>query len=98
MDQIQITLAEVTHTAVQIRSYNDQLHEKLMLLKQHMDHLEKGWQSPAANTIKEKFNGMLPIFTNYHDINQTYAKFLDVTVQAYEQTETAINQQAASFM
>lgn len=98
MDQIQITLEEVTQTAMKIRSCNEQLNEKLMIMKQYMNDLESSWQSPAANAIREKFNGMLPIFNNYYEIIQLYAKFLDVTVSAYEQTENSIYHQASTFM
>ncbi len=98
MDQIQITLAEVVQTAAQLRSCNDQLNERLLTMRKMMNELEQGWQSPAAAAIREKFNGMLPIFTNYYEIISTYAKFLDMTAEAYEQIENSIFQQASSFL
>lgn len=98
MDQIQITLAEVTQTAVQVRHCNIQLYENLLAMRKQMNDLEQAWQSPAAQSIREKFNGMLPTFENYREIIDIYAKFLDQTVSAYEQIETAMQQQASSFL
>lgn len=97
MDEIQITLAEVTNTAVLIRQHNMQLQEKLMMIKKMMNDLEVGWQSPASLTIREKLNGMLPLFSNYYEIIESYAKFLEQAVLLYEQTERSILQQANSF-
>lgn len=98
MEQIQITLAEVTQTAVRLRQYNQQLYDNLIAMRKQMNALEQSWQSPAATSIREKFNGMLPTFDNYREIINTYAKFLDQTVVAYEEIETAMQQHASSFI
>lgn len=97
MEGIKITLAEVTRTASEVRRHNAQLENELMEMKRIMNDLSATWQSPAAETIRARFNGMVPIFENYRDIIESYAKFLDATVTSYETTENTINQSAASF-
>lgn len=97
MEGIQITLAEVTRTAGEVRRQNAQLEQQLQEMRRIMNDLSATWQSPAAETIRARFNGMVPIFENYRDIIESYAKFLDTTVASYEATENNINQSAASF-
>lgn len=97
MEGIQITLAEVSNTAQTIRRLNTQMAEELKQMQQEMNQLASTWQSPAAETIRGKFNGMRVIFDNYGEIVGSYAKFLDNTVLSYESCEQNIQQYAASF-
>lgn len=97
MEGIQITLAQVSNTAQEVRRMNSQMEQQLQQMRTHMNQLASTWQSPAAETIRAKFNGMTPIFDNYRDIVESYAKFLDQTVMSYESVEQAIAQNAASF-
>lgn len=97
MEAIMISLAEVSRTSSQMRKYNSELLQELLEMKRIMNALATNWQSPAAETIRSRFNGMMPIFENYRNINENYAKFLDQTVAGYEATEQTIQQSAASF-
>ena len=97
MEAIMISLAEVSKTSAQVRRLNSELMQELMEMKRVMNALASNWQSPAAETIRARFNGMMPIFENYRDIIENYAKFLDQTVAGYEATENNIQQSAASF-
>ncbi len=92
-----ISLAEVSRTSSQMRKYNSELLQELLEMKRIMNALATNWQSPAAETIRSRFNGMMPIFENYRNIIENYAKFLDQTVAGYEATEQTIQQSAASF-
>lgn len=97
MENIMISLADVTKTAAEMRRHNEQMMQELYEMKQIMNQLSANWQSPAAETIRSRFNGMIPIFENYREIVEGYAKFLDHTVTVYESTENSIQQNAASF-
>ncbi len=97
MEAIMISLAEVSRTSSQMRRYNSELMQELLEMKRIMNALATNWQSPAAETIRSRFNGMMPIFENYRNIIENYAKFLDQTVAGYEATEQTIQQSAASF-
>lgn len=97
MEQLQISLADVSNTAQRIRHINQDLDQTLQQMRQIMNQLATSWQSPAAETIRTKFNGMTPIFQNYKDIVDSYAKFLDATVVSYETIENSMQQNASSF-
>ncbi|MGX8835566.1 pore-forming ESAT-6 family protein [Amedibacillus sp. YH-ame6] len=97
MDSLLITLAEVSHTSMQIRQENQQLSNCLKDIHQCMNQITNEWQSPAAQTIRTKFQGMIPIFDHYREIVENYAKFLDQTVQTYQSIEDQLNSHAQSF-
>ncbi len=97
VEGIHISLAEVSKTAGTIRTLNTSLDERLNEIKKQMNDLSSTWQSPAAETIRSKFNALVPVFENYKQIVESYAKFLDNTVTSYESTETAINNNASAF-
>lgn len=97
MEGIQIALAELTRTSGEVRRHNTELEQELLEMKRIMVELGATWQSPASDTIRARFLDMVPIFENYREIIESYAKFLDYTVTSYETTEQSINQSAASF-
>ena len=90
MDQLQITLAQVTQTAASIRSQNQQLNSCLQEIGTSMNQLAAYWQSPASEKIRSRFHGMLPVFDNYRSIVESYAKFLDQTVSTYQSKASRI--------
>ena len=97
MESLHITMAEVTHTASLLRQENQQLNTCLGDIHICMNQLTNEWQSPAAETIRTKFQSMKPIFERYHEIVENYAKFLDQTVQTYQSMEGKLNASAESF-
>lgn len=97
MDQLQITLAQVTQTAASIRSQNQQLNSCLQEIGTSMNQLAAYWQSPASEKIRSRFHGMLPVFDNYRSIFESYAKFLDQTVSTYQSMEAQLNASAEGF-
>jgi WXG100 family type VII secretion target len=97
VEGIKITLGEVSSTASQIRTLNQNLTERLSEIKREMNALSATWNSDASNTIRGNFNAMQPKFESFREIVESYAKFLDNTVQAYNTTETNINQNASAF-
>ena len=95
VEGIKISLGEVSATAGAIRTLNTSLNDKL--LEKQMNDLASTWQSPAGETIREKFNSLVPAFENYKQIIEAYAKFLDNTVSSYEATESQIQNNASAF-
>ena len=71
MEAIMISLAEVSRTSSQMRRYNSELMQELLEMKRIMNALATNWQSPAAETIRSRFNGMMPIFENYRNISRS---------------------------
>lgn len=97
IDGINISLEEVSATANKISQVNIQLTETLGEVSTAINNLESTWQSEAGTTIRSKINGMRPIFENYKDVIDSYVQFLNQTVQAYTETENAINANANAF-
>lgn len=97
VEGIKISLGEVSATAGAIRTLNTSLNDKLLEIQKQMNDLASTWQSPAGETIREKFNGLVPAFENYKQIIEAYAKFLDNTVSSYEATESQIQNNASAF-
>lgn len=97
IEGIKITLGEVSKTSGTIRQLNNNLDNRLTEIKKQMNDLSQTWQSDASNTIREKFNALVPKFAEYKSIVESYSKFLDITVQNYDSAETAINNNASSF-
>lgn len=97
VEGIKISLAEVTSTASQIRTLNQNLNARLEDIKREMNNLASSWDSDASNTIRSNFNAMQPQFDTFREIVDSYAKFLDNTVTNYNTAETQINQNASAF-
>lgn len=96
MPDISITFEEVRTKANQIRSQNQTLSETLLQIKDAINKLEAVWTSDTSDTIRAKITGMQPKFDNYKTVIESYAKFLDNTVQQYETTENTLNSNASS--
>lgn len=97
MDNLKITLADVTRTAGFIRAQNEQLNGSLREINGYMTQLSNDWQSPASERIRTRFHAMLPVFENYKMIVESYAKFLDQTVTTYQSMESALDAGAEGF-
>ncbi|MCA1030227.1 pore-forming ESAT-6 family protein [Bacillus timonensis] len=94
---INISLPEVSKTAQSIKAINEDLSARLEEIRKEMNNLAQSWQSDSSNTIREKFNSLSPRFEEYKNIVNSYAVFLDQTVEIYNQTETQINNNASQF-
>ncbi|WP_223592688.1 pore-forming ESAT-6 family protein [Neobacillus bataviensis] len=97
VEGIKISLNEVQSTANQIRTLNNNLAARLEDIKREMNALQSSWNSDASNTIRTNFNALQPTFENFREIVNSYATFLDQTVNAYNATEDAINNNAGAF-
>lgn len=97
MNQINISLEKLTSTAQEVRAMNAQLTQELQEMSRIVKEVGSVWESPASETFRARFNRMTPVFENYREIVEAYAKFLDSTVASYEATENTLNQNASSF-
>lgn len=97
MEEIKISLNEVTECANQIRNCGNQLYEHLQIIKKEMDSLNGTWLSESGETIRGKFNVFSNRFDQDREVIQSYAAFLDLTVQSYDSLENTINANASNF-
>lgn len=97
MADIKITFGEVKTKAGQIRTCNENLSDYLTQIKTKISNLDVEWTSDTSDTIREKINGMQGKFNDYKNIIESYAKFLETTVELYEATESTLNSNASMF-
>lgn len=91
---IEISLNEVSSTASTIRSINEKLATDIENIKTEVANLTNYWQSDSGETLRSQINSMQGTFDDYHKIIDSYAKFLDDTVNAYTTTENTVNSKA----
>ena len=97
IEGIQITLGELTQVASTIRTLNTSLTTCLEEIRSQMNALANDWSSESSETIRAKFNAHATHFEEYRTVVDSYAKFLDDTVTAYDVAENSINSNANSF-
>lgn len=96
-DGIKISLDEVSQTAATIRTLNTSMMTTLDNVKKEINALSATWKSDAGDNIRTRFNTMSASFEEYRKIVDSYATFLDDTVNTYETTENTINANADAF-
>jgi WXG100 family type VII secretion target len=97
VEGIKISLGEVSKTAGTIRTINQSLSARLEEIRKEINGLASTWQSDSSNTIRNNFNSLAPVFEQYKNIIDSYAKFLDNTVTNYDAAEISINSNASAF-
>jgi WXG100 family type VII secretion target len=95
LENIDISLAELSNAASSLRTYNEQLTNKLYEIKAQVDGLQAYWVSEAGETYRNRLTKYSQRFEEYKKVVEDYAKFLDETVKIYDDTETTINSAAA---
>ena len=96
MDELKISLAEVSECASKIRNFNQMMYEQLSLMKKDMNDTNASWISDAGETIRSRFNQFANRFDRQKEQIDSYAKFLDQTVDHYNTLESTIHSNASS--
>ena len=97
MDQINITLQEVSNTAEQIRAYNVRLDDILSSVNRMMNDLNAIWRSEGEETLLSAFQKFATRFIDESEVISSYADFLDNTVSDYDSLESTIVANASNF-
>ncbi|MEA4875069.1 MAG: pore-forming ESAT-6 family protein [Anaerorhabdus sp.] len=97
MDDIKISLNEVSECVGQLRNLGNQIYDHLQLIKKEMDSLNGSWISESGETIRGKFTIFSNRFDQQREVIQSYATFLDLTVSSYDSLENTINANASNF-
>src|SRR4051794_8967258 len=97
--QITVNTAQVADIATTIESLNERLGEELKTSQKTIQNLSNTWQGEASEATIAAYNEFAAnFFQNYHDILDSYVKFLRVNVdQNYFETETANTNLADAF-
>lgn len=94
MNNLRISLAEVSECASSIRTLNAQMYDLLVRMKADMNETGGTWISEGGERIRARFNQFASRFENQKEIIDSYARFLDLTVSSYDSLETAISSNA----
>ena len=97
MEQINVSLQEVSNTASAIRSYNASISEVLNQIKKNMNDLSAYWRSEGSDTLINKFNQFSRKFVEESEVIESYAQFLDKTIATYDSLETVVVTNASNF-
>ncbi|MBR0462291.1 MAG: pore-forming ESAT-6 family protein [Erysipelotrichaceae bacterium] len=97
MEDIRITLPEVSNCAASLRNINAGLDEVLSTINRMMMDLNAVWKGTAGETIVERFQKFSARFIDESETIEEYAKFLDYTVSSYDSLESTITANASNF-
>ena len=97
MENVWITLPEVSNAATNIRNINASLDETLTSVSRMMADLSNFWRGTAGETIVQRFNNFANRFINESETIDRYANFLDYTVSSYDSLESTITSNASNF-
>lgn len=97
MEHLDITMEKLNTASNHIRQTNQRLNQSLQEINSIMNQLSMYWNSPASLALKTRFQNMLPVFDNYKQVVESYAIFLDQTVDIYNTLEKTLQSHADSF-
>ena len=97
MDELKISLSDVSNTATQIRNYNSKLDETLSYVNKIMNELNSIWLSEGEETLLGRFQRFAQKFLNESEVIENYARFLDETVSSYDTLESSMTANASNF-
>ena len=95
MDQISISLNEVSETASRIRQLNQMMYDALSDMKKEMNLLSGTWISEGSEEIRSRFAMFAGRFDRQKTVIDEYARFLELTVSSYDSLESAITGNAS---
>ncbi len=93
---LKISLAEVSECAGKIRGCNEQMFNLLESMKREMNNTNTSWNSEGGETIRSRFNQFSARFETMKSTIDSYSRFLDRTVETYDNLETTIAGNASS--
>lgn len=95
MNNIKISLAEVSDAAKKIRAKNTEMYSSLADMKREINLLDSSWISDGGEEIRRRFNLFSARFEEHRSVIDSYARFLDLTVSSYDTLETSITSNAS---
>ncbi len=97
MENISISLQEVSQCAAALRQHSFRILEGLLEIKREMNELNQSWISESGTSIVQRFNQFSNRFEVQKEVIERYSKFLDFTVSSYDTLETTLHGNASNF-
>ena len=98
MATMYVNFGSFENWATKISADNDKLLQQLEDINTKINSLSSSYQSDASSTIRDKITGMKPRFDQYHQVIDSYARFIRSTGEAYRGTENINNNTASDFL
>lgn len=98
MNDIKISLADISQLANELRRINNNLDDVLEYVRNEMKSLNVAWISDGSEMIRQRFEYFAKKFIEESELVESYARFLDYTVNSYDSLETTITENAANFI
>ncbi len=95
MSTINISLAEVSDTAANLRMLGSSMYDELNQMKKEMNSLSATWISEGSEEIRSKFTMFSNRFEKHKADIDAYAKYLELTVSSYDTLESTIASNAS---
>ena len=96
MENLVISLDEVRQLSSELRKLNEEISVVLKRSEKDMQSLSGVWESDGSRTIRERFIYFAKRFVEQAQTIESYARFLDYTVNSYESLESTITQNASN--
>lgn len=97
MEELKISLQDISESASQIRLLNNKLDETLSQVNRLMNELNNVWLSTGEERLLQAFQNFSNKFISESEIIENYARFLDDTVSSYDSLESTIVANASNF-
>lgn len=82
-----VNFGSFTDWAAKFSADNDKMLQQLNDISTKINSLENTYQSDASTVIRDKIKAMKPKFEQYHQVIDSYAKFVKATGEAYKIAE-----------
>ena len=95
MEGVKISLAQVSQCASEIRSCSQVMADSLERMRREVSATSGNWISEGGEAIRTRFQTFAGHFENQRQMMESYAQFLERTVESYDSLESTIISNAA---
>lgn len=90
MAVIQVTPETLRSKAGEVRNHRSQHDDTMAKLKNLIYGLNEVWKGDAQDAFLSKYESMQPIFTNFSELLEGYAKLMDTAANELEATDQSL--------
>lgn len=90
MAEFKVTPEKLRSTSSNIKAISTSFNAVMSNIEKEMNNMKNKWESEAANAFINKFLGLKDNFEAYDNVINSYAKFLESTARAYDETDAEV--------
>lgn len=92
---VKVSPEKLKEAAKSVRSINLNLDSKLSSISKSVKDSEAEFQSDSGNELRAQMAALKPKFEQYKSVVESYAKFLETTIEVYELQESTLTSNAS---